>query len=152
MYWNYEKIEDSNIPEDYRENFKDWDFPDIPIDKSTKYGWRVLGYDKKEPRKLKIGYGSDISIFTVIFAHEGVIIEPYVQIGPHSSIISKSTIDNKTGQVHLKRNCRIGAYSTIMPGVSVGENSIIGAYSFVNKDIPNNVIAFGRPCRKVKDL
>ena len=115
MTWKYEKFADPKTPpEDLRENFKNWKFPDISIDGTTKYGWRVFGFNEEQPNKLKIGYGSDISVFTVIFAHAGVTIEPYVQIGPHSSIMSKSTIDNKAGPILLKRNCRIGAYSTIM--------------------------------------
>ena len=39
-----------------------------------------------------------------------------------------------------------------MPGVTVGKNSIIGAYSFVNKDIPDNVLAYGTPCKIIKSL
>lgn len=149
--WNYKKIPDElEEPIDLRVNFKNWKYPEIPLGKATKYGWRVFGYKKEQPEKLEIGYGSDISVYTVIFAHSGVRIEPYVQIGPHSSIISKSTIDDKQGRIILKRNCRIGAYSTIMPGVTVGENSIIGAYSFVNKDIPANVLAYGQPCKMIK--
>jgi acetyltransferase-like isoleucine patch superfamily enzyme len=149
--WNYEKLNDSSSPPpDLREKFKDWKFPEVPIGRETIYGWRVFGYDPRKPEKLKIGYGSDISVFSVIFAHEGVTIEPYVQIGPHSSIISKSTIDNKKGQVWLKRNCRIGAYSTIMPGITVGENSIIGAYSMVTSDVPDNVMGYGVPFKVIR--
>ncbi len=153
MLWNYEKIQDNRPPpKDLRVNFKDWKFPEIAIDEPTQYGWRIFGYDEKNPKKLKLGFGTDISVFTVIFAHEGVTIEPYVQIGPHSSIISKSTIDNKSGVVILKRNCRIGAYSTVMPGVTVGENSIVGAYSFVNHDIPPNIVAVGIPYKVIKKI
>jgi acetyltransferase-like isoleucine patch superfamily enzyme len=39
-----------------------------------------------------------------------------------------------------------------MPGVTVGENSVVGAFSFVNKDIPANAVAFGIPARFVTDL
>ena len=152
LNWNYEKITFSKMPVDFRNNFINWKFPKIPINNQTQYGWRVFGYDETNPKKLKIGYGSDISAFSVLFAHEGIYIEPFVQIGPHCSIMSKSTIDNKVGEVHLKENCRIGAYSTIMPGVTVGTNSIVGAYSFVNEDIPDNVIAFGIPCKVIKKL
>jgi acetyltransferase-like isoleucine patch superfamily enzyme len=63
-----------------------------------------------------------------------------------------STIDNSHGKVVLKQNCRIGSHSTILPGISVGENSIIGAHSLVNKDIPDNVVAFGVPARVVRQL
>jgi len=79
-----------------------------------------------------------------------VIIEDYVQIGSHASIYSISTIDNKKGQVRLKKNCRIGSHSVVMPGVTVGENSIIGAFSFVNNDIPDNATAVGVPAQVIK--
>lgn len=150
MNWEYEKLYDDEKPHDFRENFENWEFPVIPIETSTAYGWRVFGYDEKDPKKLKIGFGSDISVYTAIFAHNGVIIQPYVQIGPHCSILSRSTIDNKEGQVTIGKNARIGAYSTVMPGITIGENSIIGAYSFVNKNIPPDTIAYGKPCRVKK--
>ena len=44
-----------------------------------------------------------------------------MQIGSHCSIYSVSTIDNKEGEVILKKNCRIGSHSVIMPGVTVGD-------------------------------
>ena len=81
-----------------------------------------------------------------------MIIEDYVEIGSHCSIYSVSTIDNKKGRVILKKNCKIGSHSVVMPGVTVGENSIVGAFSFVNKNIPDNVIAYGIPARVVKRL
>lgn len=75
-----------------------------------------------------------------------------MQIGSHCSIYSVSTIDNKEGQVILKTNCRIGSHSVIMPGVTIGENSIIGAFSFVNEDIPDNVVAVGVPAKVIRKL
>ena len=94
----------------------------------------------------------DIGAFTYINAKNGVIVEDYVQIGSHCSIYSVSTIDNKEGEVILKKNCRIGSHSVIMPGVTVGENSIIGAFSFVNKDIPDNIVAVGVPAKVIKRI
>ena len=44
-----------------------------------------------------------------------------------------------------------GANAMVMPGVSIGENSIIGAGSVVTKDIPANVIAFGNPCKVYRE-
>lgn len=49
--------------------------------------------------------------------------------------------------VHIGRNVWIGSGAMIMPGVNIGDNSIIGAGSVVTKDIPSNVIAFGNPCK-----
>ena len=52
----------------------------------------------------------------------------------------------------LKNNCKIGSHSTILPGVTIGKNSIVGAHSLINKDIPDNVIAFGVPAKVIQKL
>jgi acetyltransferase-like isoleucine patch superfamily enzyme len=129
------------------DRFTDWKQPDIEDGKLTKYNWVVQHKDK-----LQLGYKTDIGAFTYINAKNGVVIEDFVQIGSHCSIYSVSTIDDKEGQVILKKNCKIGSHSVIMPGVTVGENSVIGAFSFVNKDIPANVIAFGIPTTVKEDI
>ena len=103
-------------------------------------------------KNLRLGYKTDIGAFTYINAKNGVVIEDYVQIGSHCSIYSVSTIDNKEGKVALKKNCKIGSHSVIMPGVTIGENSIVGAFSFVNKNIPPNVVAIGIPVKVIKKL
>lgn len=90
---------------------------------------------------------TDIGAFTYINAKNGVIIEENVEIGSHCSIYSISTIDKKQGKVILRKNCKIGSHSVIMPGVTIGENTVVGAFSFVNKNIPANMIAFGVPVK-----
>ena len=129
------------------DRFEDWKPPEIEEGKLTKWNWMVHHKDK-----LKLGYKTDIGAFTYINAENGVVIEDYVQIGSHCSIYSISTIDGKKGKIVLKKNCRIGSHSLVMPGVTVGENSIIGAFSFVNKDIQDNVIAFGVPAKVARKL
>jgi len=79
-------------------------------------------------------------------------MEDFVQIGSHCSIYSISTIDNKEGQVRLKKNCKIGSHSVIMPGVTIGENAVIGAFSFVNQDIPANAVAVGVPAKVIREI
>ena len=122
--------------------FTDWEYPDIQDGKPTKYNWVVQHKDN-----LELGYQTDIGAFSYINAKYGVIIEDFVQIGSHCSVYSVSTIDNKQGRVRLKKNCKIGSHSVIMPGVTVGENAVVGACSFVNRDIPDNVIAAGVPVK-----
>ncbi|MDO8530236.1 MAG: acyltransferase [bacterium] len=129
------------------ERFKDWKKPVIKEGKPTKYHWVV-----QNVKNLKLGYKTDIGVFTYINAKNGVVIEDEVQIGSHCSIYSISTIDNKKGKVLLKKNCKIGSHSVVMPGVTVGENAVVGAFSFVNKDIPDNVVAFGIPAKVIKKL
>ncbi len=130
-----------------KHRFNNWKPPEIEERKLNEYNWIVQNKDN-----LELGYRTDIGAFTYINAKNGVTIEDYVQIGSHCSIYSASTIDNKEGRVTLKKNCRIGTHSVVMPNVTVGKNSIIGAFSFVNKDIPDNVIAFGVPARVAREL
>ena len=80
----------------------------------------------------------------------GVEIENDVQIGSHCSIYSDSTIDKKQGLVILKNNCKIGTHSTIMPNVTIGQNSIVAAYSFVTDDVPENQLWIGVPAKMKK--
>ncbi len=127
--------------------FKNWTPPVIEDGRPTRYNWVV-----QNPSGLSLGTQTDIGAFTYINAKHGVTVEAEVQIGSHCSIYSVSTIDNKTGPVMLRRNCRIGSHSVVMPGVTVGENSIVGAMSLVNRDIPPNVVAFGSPARVVRAL
>lgn len=54
--------------------------------------------------------------------------------------------------VHIGRNCWFGAGVIILPGVTVGDNAVIGAGSVVTKDIPSDVIAVGNPCRVIRKI
>ena len=130
-----------------QDRFGGWKPPEIEEGKLTQWNWMVQHKDN-----LVLGERTDIGAFTYINAKYGVVLEELVQIGSHCSIYSLSTIDDKQGKVHIKRNARIGSHSVIMPGVTVGENSIIGAFSFVNTDIPDNVVAVGTPAKIIKNL
>ena len=123
----------------------DWIPPDIEERKLNKYHWLVLHKDH-----LKLGKHTDIGAFTLLDCSEGMVIEDYVKIGSHCALYSRTDIDNKKGVVTLKKNCGIGSHSVIMPGVTVGENAIVGAMSFVNKDVPANEVWVGSPARFLK--
>jgi acetyltransferase-like isoleucine patch superfamily enzyme len=125
--------------------FNKWKFPKIEDGKPTKYNWVVQHIEKFELRKM-----TDIGAFTYINARYGVIIEEGAQVGSHCSIYSESTIDGKRGKVHIKANASLGTHSVVMPGVTIGENSVVGAFSFVKEDIPANCIAYGIPAKVIK--
>ena len=127
--------------------FDNWKLPTIVDGVMTKYNWIVQHVDN-----LSLGYKTDIGAFSYINAQYHVTIEDYVQIGSHCSIYSISTIDNKHGEVCLKENCKIGSHSTVMPNVTIGTNSIIGANSLVLDDIPDNVVAFGVPAKVIRKI
>lgn len=54
--------------------------------------------------------------------------------------------------VHIGRNCWLGAGVIVLPGVTIGDNVVIGAGSVVTKDIPDNVVAVGNPCRVLRPV
>ncbi|MBI5860372.1 MAG: acyltransferase [Nitrosarchaeum sp.] len=126
---------------------KKWKKPTIKHSKLTKYNYIV-----QYPKNLKTGSNFDIGSFCYINCNSGVTIEDNVQIGSHCSIYSNSTIDGKKGPVVLKKKCKIGTHSTIMPNITIGENSVIAAYSFVTKNIPKNELWAGIPARFKKKI
>ncbi len=92
-----------------------------------------------------------------------VTIGDNVMIGPNVDIYAVThPIDiasralgrhiSSTGEVRIGNNVWIGGKSTIMMGVTIGDNSIIGAGSVVTKDIPANVIAVGNPCKVLREI
>lgn len=54
--------------------------------------------------------------------------------------------------VHIGKNVWIGAGVVIVPGVTIGDNSVIGAGAVVTRDIPANVVAYGNPCRVIREI
>lgn len=130
-----------------KERFKNWRFPKFDKSGMTQWQWMCQGV-----KGLKLAKNTDIGAFTYVNAKCGVIIEEDVQIGSHCSIYSVSTIDDKQGPVRICKGARIGSHTMIMPNVTIGENSVVGAHSFVKEDVPANTLAFGVPTKKVKKL
>jgi len=127
--------------------FKDWKYPEFDEKGMTKWNWMC-----QYREGLKLGKNTDIGAFTYINAKYGVEIQENVQIGSHCSIYSHSTIDDKKGRITIKKNAKIGSHSVIMPGVTIGENSVVGAFSFVNKGVPSNVVVTGIPAKIIKKI
>ena len=82
-----------------------------------------------------------------------------VLIGPKVNILSEehpvNPADRKALMVRpvvIKNGAWIGAGATILPGVTVGENSIVAAGAVVNKDVPDNTIVGGIPAKVIKDI
>ncbi len=54
--------------------------------------------------------------------------------------------------VHIGKNCWLGAGVIVLPGVTIGDNTVVGAGSIVTKDLPANVVAVGNPCRVLREI
>lgn len=92
---------------------------------------------------------------THIYIGDHVMIAPNVTIAAGTHPVSPELRERGIQYnlpVHIGRNVWIGSGVQIMPGVTIGENTIIGAGSVVTKDIPANVIAFGNPCKVVREI
>ncbi|MEN6416247.1 MAG: sugar O-acetyltransferase [Armatimonadota bacterium] len=108
---------------------------------------------------IEIGEGSYIN-FNCNFVDDGkIIIGKKVMFGPAVTVATVGHPINPnyrgymyTDPVTIECNCWIGANSTICPGVTIGENSVIGAGSVVTKDIPANSVAVGNPCRVLRNI
>jgi acetyltransferase-like isoleucine patch superfamily enzyme len=127
--------------------FMHWKNPEFDENGLTKWNWMCQNHEN-----LVLEKNTDIGAFTYINAKFGVLIEEYVEIGSHCSIYSHSTIDNKQGKVIIKRNAKIGTHSVIMPGITIGENTIVGAFSYVIESLPKNVIAYGIPAKVMRNI
>ena len=112
--------------------------------------------------KLIIKNNVAVNFNTVISAGFGTIkIDDNVLIGPNCTLRSSNHLKSikkevrrkhSQGRIIIEKNVWIGANVSILSGVTIGENSIIGAGSVVTKSIPKNSIAFGNPCKISKEI
>lgn len=88
-----------------------------------------------------------------IFIGDGVLIGHNVVLATiNHNLRPQSRRGMYPKPIKIGRNVWIGSNSTILPGVSVGDNAVIGAGSVVTKDIPENMVAAGNPARVIKSI
>jgi acetyltransferase-like isoleucine patch superfamily enzyme len=110
-------------------------------------------------RNTQIGKGVFINFDCVFLDLGGITIEDDVLIAPRVSLLSEghpispekrhALVPNP---IHIKKNAWIGAGATILPGVSIGVNSIVAAGAVVSKDVPDNTIVGGIPAKVIKQI
>ncbi|WP_438426170.1 acyltransferase [Aquimarina macrocephali] len=81
-----------------------------------------------------------------------IYIENHKFEGPDPSISIIDMGHTQAKQVTLKKGCWIGANAVILPGVTIGKNSVIGAGSIVTKSIPDHCVAAGNPAKIIKRI
>lgn len=89
----------------------------------------------------------------------GITLEDGVMVGPRVNIISEThpvEVENRKtlvlGAVLIRKNAWIGAAATIMPGVTIGENSVVAAGAVVTTNVPANSVVGGVPAKVIKRL
>lgn len=90
-----------------------------------------------------------------------IYIGDNTQIGPNCTIATPNhPLDAElrrkgyqlNKEVRIGKNCWLGSGVIVLPGVTIGDNVVVGAGSVVTKDLPNNVLALGNPCKIIKEL
>jgi maltose O-acetyltransferase len=114
------------------------------------YGSNIFAGDR-----LYMNYGCVILDCNTVHIGENVMCAPYVQIyTAYHPIDPENRLSGRelAAPVKIGNNVWIGGSAIICPGVTIGDNTTIGAGSVVVKDIPENVVAVGNPCRVIRHL
>lgn len=118
------------------------------------YRYRLLGYcniekgvilesklllDKVYPRGIHIGANTLVAAHTLMLCHE------------HVKRDAQDPRDPWVTDTYIGRNCFIGVRATILPGVRIGDEVVVGASTVVTKDVPSNCVVVGNPGRIVRN-
>lgn len=122
--------------------------------RETRFRWyRLLGYsniekgvilesklllDKVYPPGIHIGSNTLVASHALILCHEHVKRDA---VNPRNPWVTET---------YIGRNCFIGVRATILPGVRIGDEVVVGASTVVNRDVPSNCVVVGNPGRIVK--
>ena len=140
--------------------------------KDAQIGLGTIVHDQVNLYKCKIGKDCKISSF--VYIEEGVVIGDNCKIRPFVFIPTGVTIEDNvfigpnvtfTNDKHprvkgdwkilpttVKNGASIGANSVIVPGITIGEEAMIGAGSVVAKDVPNKAVVVGNPARMIRRI
>lgn len=123
---------------------------DVKIRKNSKIGRNCIIH-KGVYIDEDVVVGNNVKIQVNASLFKGVILEDDVFVGPHVCFTNdkfpKAVGDWKLLKTLVKKGAAIGANSTILPGITIGEWSLVGAGSVVTKDVPKKTIVVGNPAK-----
>lgn len=141
------------------------------ITEARKILGQIIGRDIHETTTLFPPFTINFGRFTKIGKHVfinsgcsfldlgGITLEDHVMLAPQVKLMTEThPLDPITRRglipkpIHIKRNAWIGAGATILPGVTVGENSVVAAGAVVSKDVPENTVVGGIPAKWIKGI
>ena len=100
--------------------------------------------------------GNNVTIKSGVYLWDGITIENNVFLGPSVSFTNdkyprSKVYPDKYMRTYIKEGASLGANATILPGITIGKNSMVGAGAVVTKDVPDNVLVIGNPAKIVKN-
>ena len=105
----------------------------------------------------EVSIGDNVTIKSGVQIWDGITLEDNVFIGPNVTFTNDKNPRSKQfiseyPKTIIKKGASIGANSTILPGITIGENAMIGAGSVVTQDVPSNQVWLGNPARFYKEI
>jgi len=104
---------------------------------------------------VKIGNG--VRIHSQAFIPEYCVLEEGCWIGPNVVLTNAKYPNSPNAKaelagVHIMKNAKIGANATVLPGIIIEENALVGAGSVITKDVPGDIVVVGNPARIIGDM
>lgn len=128
----------------------------VMVRESNEIGDNVsIGTGSVVEHHVKIGNG--VRIHSLAFVPEYSVLEDGCWLGPNVVLtnakypLSPDVKEELVGPV-IKKGAKVGANSTLLPGVVIGENSLVGAGSVVTKDVPGGTVVAGNPAKVIKSI
>jgi acetyltransferase-like isoleucine patch superfamily enzyme len=128
----------------------------VNIRESNSIGDNVsIGSLSNVEHNIKIG--NEVRLHSQVFVPEFTILDDGCWLGPNVVITNakyplSQGVKNELIGAHIKRGAKIGANTTILPGLSIGINSLVGAGAIVTKDVDDHVIAYGSPAINIRKI
>lgn len=117
----------------------------------ANWGGRFVHFGKN----VYANFGLTMVDDTEIFVGDGTMFGPNVILATAGHPILPVLREKQyqfNMSIHIGKNCWLGAGAIVLPGVIIGDNSVIGAGSVVTKDIPADVVAVGNPCKVLREI
>ncbi len=121
--------------------------------------WLIPPFYTDFGRNIRFGKNVFVNSACTFMDRGGITIDDEVFIAPKVNLITINHDINPFNRsttickpIHIEKRVWIGVAATILPGVRIGENSIVGANALVSKDVPPNTIVGGNPARIIKSI
>ncbi|MBI4786370.1 MAG: transferase [Chloroflexi bacterium] len=101
--------------------------------------------------------GNNVRLHSNVFVPEFSILEDDCWLGPNVVVTNARyprahNVKEQLRGAHIKRGAKIGANATLLPGVTIGENALVGAGAVVTRDVPDGAVVAGNPARVIKRI